>query len=74
MWFPTHDDAVEMFARFLLAHHGTGAIKFARKNAEALRSEGDLDGCKIWTEVADALDEQAAPTLAPSTANALELT
>jgi hypothetical protein len=74
MWFPTRHDAVEMFARFLRAHHGTAASRLARKNAEALRNEGDLDGCKIWTEIADALEGQALPTLAPSTANILELT
>jgi len=72
MWFPTRREVVEMYASFLKSRHGTAATKLARKTADALQNEGDLDGCKIWTEVADALDGQAAPTLVPST-NVLEL-
>src|SRR5262249_9255937 len=50
MWFPTQNDAVEMFARFLKARHGTAASKLARKTAASLQNEGDVNGCKIWTQ------------------------
>jgi len=56
MWVPTQDEAVLIYARFLKAHHGTGASNFARKTAKSLQDEGDLEGHKIWNAVADAVD------------------
>ena len=56
MWVPTQDEASVMFARFLKARHGTEAGKFARKTAETLQNEGDLQGHKVWNAVADAVD------------------
>jgi len=67
MWFPTQNDAVEMFARFLKARHGTAASKLARKTAASLQNEGDVNGCKIWTQVADSMDQKT-----PSTTKILE--
>jgi hypothetical protein len=56
MWIPTQDEAVLMYARFLTARHGTAASKFARKTANTLQNEGDLEGHKLWRAVADAVD------------------
>jgi len=56
MWIPTQDEAVLMYARFLKARHGTAASKFARKTANTLQNEGDLEGHKLWHAVADAVD------------------
>ena len=56
MWVPTTEEAAMMYARFLKAHHGVAASKFARKKASTLQDEGDLAGYKIWNAVADAVD------------------
>jgi hypothetical protein len=56
MWVPTQNEATVMYARFLKARHGTEAGKFARKTAETLQNEGDLEGHKVWNAVADAVD------------------
>ena len=56
MWVPTQDEAVLMYAGFLKARHGAAASKFARKTANTLQDDGDLEGCKIWNAVADAVD------------------
>jgi len=57
MWVPTQDEAVLMYARFLKAHHGTGASNLARKTAKSLQDEGDMEGQKVWNAVADAVDQ-----------------
>jgi hypothetical protein len=59
MWIPTQNEAVEMYARFLIARHGTAAARYARKTAEKLRSQDDLQGHAMWSRVADALDSKA---------------
>ena len=59
MRIPTQHEAVLMYARFLKAHHGTGASEFAHRTAKALQDEGDLEGHKIWHAVADAVDRPA---------------
>jgi len=72
MWVPTQDEATVMFARFLKARHGTEAGKFARKTAEALQNEGDLEGHKVWNAVADAVDH-ALVGLSPGCSSEAEL-
>jgi hypothetical protein len=52
MWITT-DEAVEMYARFLLARHGRRASELAREKASSLQKRGDVGGYKIWNEVAD---------------------
>ena len=44
MWFPTQDEAVELYARFLAARHGSAAERHARRTAERLQAEGDQAG------------------------------
>jgi len=56
MWLPTQEEAVLMYARYMEAHHGSGAANLARKKADALRHEGDHQGHQIWLAVADAVD------------------
>jgi hypothetical protein len=58
MWMPTQDEAVEMYARFLLAHHGAVANQNARKTADRLQAEGDFAGHAIWNRVANAIDRR----------------
>jgi hypothetical protein len=56
MW-PTHEDAVVMFARFCRAHYGFNAYEKVRQRAEQLGQNGDLDGEKIWSEVAAEIEK-----------------
>jgi hypothetical protein len=60
MW-PSFKDAVEMYASFLIARHGSGASGYARKTAGSLENEGDHEGHEIWNEVADIITD-ANPT------------
>jgi len=60
MWFPTQDEAVELYARFLAARHGSGAERHARRTAERLQAEGDHAGHAIWSRVADAVEQSKA--------------
>jgi len=54
----TREQSVEMYARFMMARQGHKASKAAREKAEFLARQGDLDGHKIWNEVADAVDRR----------------
>ena len=56
MWFPSQDEAVEMFARFLTARHNNAAGRYARKIADTLLKKGDAQGCAIWNRVADVVE------------------
>src|SRR5262249_60637452 len=53
------EEAVEMYARFWIAHHKQNAGSLAREVATSLERSGDHDGHKIWNEVADAIDSRA---------------
>ena len=53
------EEAVEMYARFWIAHHKQNASSLAREVATTLEHGGDRDGYKIWNEVADAIDRRA---------------
>ena len=56
MWIPTQDEAVDMYARFLVARHGKAAGQYARKTANKLQAKGDFAGHAIWNRVADVVD------------------
>jgi hypothetical protein len=56
MWFPTQEEAVEMYARFLEARHGRTAGEYARKTAKKLHAKGDIAGYTIWNRVADTVE------------------
>jgi hypothetical protein len=56
MWMVTKSEAVEMYARFFGTRHGSSASNLARKTANSLETKGDLDGHKVWNEVADMID------------------
>ena len=60
MWFPTQDEAVELYARFLAARHGSAAERHARRTAERLQAEGDHAGHAIWSRVADVVEQSKA--------------
>jgi hypothetical protein len=63
MW-PTHEDAVVMYARFCRARYGFNAYERVRKRAKQLARSGDLAGERIWSEVAAEIQKQPAPSRA----------
>jgi hypothetical protein len=59
MWMPKEDDAVEIYARYLMGRHGKSAHYYARKTADKLQRNGDLEGSMAWSRVADAVERKA---------------
>lgn len=57
MW-PTHEDAVVMYARFCRAHYGFNAYERVKQRAKQLACTGDLAGEKIWSEVAAEIQKE----------------
>lgn len=57
MWI-THDEAIEMYARFWAARHGVNATKAAREAAKAFERRGDVEGLTAWTEVAERIERK----------------
>jgi hypothetical protein len=58
MWIAL-PEAVTMYARFCQARYGTVAGKMVRAKAQELRLKGDLQGHKIWTDVAREIEHSA---------------
>jgi len=56
MWFPTEEDAVQIFARHFEAKHRGGSATLARETAGRLKERGDHEGYKIWNRVADKIE------------------
>jgi len=53
VWFPSEDEAIDMFARhFAALHQSEGATK-AEQQAESLKRSGDPKGHQIWMKVAE---------------------
>jgi hypothetical protein len=48
----TPEQAVEMYARLLKARYGAAARKFSEDKITQLRSIGDMEGVRVWGEVA----------------------
>jgi hypothetical protein len=59
MWIAL-PDAVTMYARFCRARYGTAATKMVRKKAQALRLKGDLEGHRIWSDVAREIEHSTS--------------
>ena len=57
MWI-TQDEANEMYARFCVARYGPGAGEMVRTTATKLATKGDLEGQKLWNDVAAVIDKQ----------------
>jgi len=55
MWITT-EEAVTMYARFCRARFGARAKDMVLAKADKLEAAGDLDGKRIWGDVARALD------------------
>jgi len=57
MWIPTQDEAVEMYARFLVARHGSAARRYAIRTADRLLAKSDVAGHTVWARVADRIEK-----------------
>jgi hypothetical protein len=57
MWI-TQDEAFEMYARFCRARYGPAAREMVRTRANNLATKGDLEGHRVWNDVAAAIDKQ----------------
>lgn len=57
MWV-THQDAIEMYARFCRAHYGTTASEMVRAKAMDLEKRGDQEGLRVWNEVAEEIEKR----------------
>jgi hypothetical protein len=66
MWIPTKVEAVEMYARFWASRYGHTASVSAREMAVSLKMKGDLEGQKVWIEVAEAIDHRAKTKRRPT--------
>ena len=56
MWITT-EEAVTMYARFCRARFGVRAKDMVLAKADKLEAAGDLEGKRIWGDVARALDK-----------------
>ena len=48
-------------ARLLIDKHGDDAPIRAAERAEELAAEGDVDGCAVWRQILEAIDELTRP-------------
>lgn len=57
MWI-TSDEALDMYARFWAARHGSTAVPAARETAKLHERRGDHEGFVAWSEVADRIERK----------------
>jgi len=57
MWIGT-EDAVKIYARFCCAHDREAAASKARHRAQHLKRIGDLEGHRVWNDVAEAIKQR----------------
>lgn len=57
MWFPSEQEAVEIFAAHFEARHRSGAVVKAKETARRLKSKGDEKGFGLWKKVATRVEE-----------------
>ncbi len=51
-----HQDILRA-ARSMLDKHGANASTHIAKRADAMREAGDMDGCRLWLQILDALKD-----------------
>ena len=56
MWI-TREDAVVMYANFCRAHYGFNAYQKVKERAKQLAHDGDIEGEKIWNQVAAEIEK-----------------
>jgi hypothetical protein len=66
MWI-TLDEAIVIYARYCSARFGDAAGEKVKATAISLRNKGDLEGHRVWTQVAEQIEKRrakAAPRVA----------
>jgi hypothetical protein len=56
------DDAIKVYAKACQAWYGNGARKVALRRVQELRVKGDLEGVRVWEQLADELAVRVPPT------------
>jgi hypothetical protein len=51
------DQEILRAARSMIEKHGANASTHIAKRADAMREAGDLDGCRLWLRILDALKD-----------------
>jgi hypothetical protein len=54
----TRQDAIQVYARFCRAHFRQAAKRTAHRKAQALKERGDVEGHRVWNEVAREIEKQ----------------
>ena len=67
MWI-TLDEAIVMYARFCTARYGDAAVEKVKATADKLRNKGDLEGHRVWTQVAEQIEKRRRANSAPRVA------
>ena len=55
-------DAIKMYAKACRAWYGSGARKVALRRVQELRVKGDLEGVRVWEQLATELTVRVPPT------------
>jgi hypothetical protein len=58
MWIAL-PDAITMYARFCQARYGAAATQRVREKARELQRKGDMQGHRIWNDVAHEIERSA---------------
>jgi hypothetical protein len=64
MWIDI-DGAVQIYARFCRARFGSMATTRVLEKAKQLKRDGDLEGARVWEQVAQELDRLDSAPLQP---------
>ncbi len=59
------DQDILRAARSMLDKHGANAQTHIAKRADAMREAGDLDGCRLWLKILDALKDPKISEVSP---------
>lgn len=51
------DQEILRAARSMLDQHGGNAVTHIARRADAMREAGDMDGCRLWLKILDALKD-----------------
>ena len=50
-------EEIQRAAQSMLDKHGSHAATHIAKRADSMREAGDLDGCRLWLKILDALNK-----------------
>lgn len=68
MWI-TLDEAIVIYARYCSARFGDAAVEKVKATANSMRRKGDLEGHRVWTQVAEQIEKHRRAKAAPQLVN-----